>query len=151
MASLLSKNSPRRPERSHSGHASRGQRRNLQSAEAFSPELALLVLQLRRGVRSFARPNLVLVFFGHSQSAHRLFAEVELDDNRRFVANYDSIMPGLDTKDLRSAIVLHTAIRKFHVNGSACEEADVRVHAQLGTDLRLHVLGPAEAHGINQS
>jgi len=91
----------------------------------------------------------VTVAVGHSHTVRRVRLEVELDDDRRLVADDPSIVPGLDRNDGRSRVLAHAAVRETDVDAAARKETDVRVHALVGMDQRLHVRRPAEADWIN--
>jgi len=56
---------------------------------------------------------------------------------------------GFDHHDLGSDELPYAAIRKLHMNASANEEANVRVHAVIGAGDGLHVLRPAKADRVD--
>jgi hypothetical protein len=89
------------------------------------------------------------VAVGHPDAVRRIALEVELDDNRRLVADDPAIVPGLDRDDGRSRVLAHAAVRETDVDAAARKETDVRVHALVGMDQRLHVRGPAEADRVD--
>jgi hypothetical protein len=54
-----------------------------------------------------------------------------------------------DRNDLRRFALDDAAVGVLDVNLALGEEADVGVHAEVGTDRRLHVLGPVESRWIH--
>jgi len=60
-------------------------------------------------------------------------------------ADDPSVVAGFDRDDLRRRVLDDAAVCVFDVNLAVHEEADVRVHAELGAHDRLHVPRPAEA------
>jgi hypothetical protein len=81
--------------------------------------------------------NLVPVDVGHAEPADRVTLEVDLDENDRLLADNPTIVPGLDGHDLRRLVLDDAAIGVFDVDLSAGQEANVRVHAELGADNRF--------------
>src|SRR5271165_2243158 len=93
----------------------------------------------------------VRVFLGHAQCAHGTATEINLDDYGRLVADDESVVAGLDAQHLRGTEVEDAAVGKFHVNLAPSQETYVRMHAEVGSDQRLHVLRPAKAHRIDHA
>ena len=60
-------------------------------------------------------------------------------------------MSGFDHDYLRRDEFLYAAIGEFHVNASADEEAEMRVHAEIGAGDGFDVLGPAKADRVDRA
>ena len=75
----------------------------------------------------------------HSQAARGFFLEIEFDDNGGFVTHNPTVVSGLDRDDLRRCKLQHASISILNMDLSAGKEADMRVHAEIRTDDRLHV------------
>ena len=65
--------------------------------------------------------------------------------------DHPAIMARLDRHDLRSLVFHDTAVGVFDVDLAARQEADVGVHAQVGSDDRLHVDRPAKSARIDHA
>ena len=63
---------------------------------------------------------------GHSHTVRRIALEVELDDDRRLVADDPAIVPGLHRDDGRSGVLAHAAVGEADVDAAARKEADMR-------------------------
>src|SRR5215203_578597 len=85
----------------------------------------------------------------HAEAARRIPFEVELDHHRRLVPFHPSVVPWLDRHRLRRRERPAAAVGELHGDRPLNDEADVRMHAVFGLDGWLHVLRPAESHGIN--
>jgi len=75
----------------------------------------------------------------HAQPTGGLSFEIELDHHNRFFADDPPVVTRLDRDDLRSTMLDDASVRIFDVNLAVDEEADVRVHAQLGANHGLHI------------
>ena len=93
------------------------------------------------------RQSPVCVRGRHPEAVHGVALEVELDQDDRLLADDPAVVARLDRDDLRRLVLDDAAVGVLDVDLAAREEADVRVHAELGADDRLHVHGPAEAGG----
>ena len=102
---------------------------------------------------SISRGNSIAVrlVLGHTEAAHGVGSEVEFYDNRRLVAHHPTVMTGFDRDHLRCAEFQHAAVSELHVDLAARKKPHVRVHAPVGAHQGLHVLRPAEPHGVDQS
>ena len=60
--------------------------------------------------------------FGHSHAVRRIALEVELDDDRRLVADDQPSCPGSDRDDGRSGDAPHAAVREADVDAAAREK-----------------------------
>jgi hypothetical protein len=85
----------------------------------------------------------------HPEPLDRLAFEVELDEHDRFLADHPAIVAGIDGDNLRRLVLDDTTIRIFNMNLAARQEADMRVHAAISADNRLHVDRPAESGRID--
>ena len=63
--------------------------------------------------------------------------------------DHPAVMTRIDGDDLRRLALDRAPIGILDVEAAAGQEADVRVHAQVGADDRLHVDRPAEADRVN--
>ncbi len=81
----------------------------------------------------------VTVHLGHAKTTDRILLEIHLDQNGGFVAHYPCVMARRDRNHLRRRELLRAAIGVLKMNPAACQESDMRVHAELGADDRFHV------------
>ena len=75
----------------------------------------------------------------HAQPAGIFTFEIELDHHDRFLADDPPVVSWLDRDDLWSTMLDDASVRILDVNLAVDQEADVRVHAQLRADHRLHI------------
>lgn len=75
----------------------------------------------------------------HTQPTRSLFFEIELDHHNRFFTHDPPVVSWLDRDDLRSPMLDDASVRILDVNLAVDQEANVRVHAQLRADHRLHI------------
>src|SRR4051812_19666903 len=92
--------------------------------------------------RASLRPAAVRI--GHAEALGGLSFEVHFDQDGRLVADDVAVVAGFDRDHLRRDEFHRRAVTVVDVDAAARDEPDVRVHAQLGPHLRLHVRGPAE-------
>src|SRR5215471_4257279 len=81
----------------------------------------------------------------HAEPRGRVAHEVDLDEHRRLVTDDPPVVPRLDRDDLRRGELQRLPVAVARRDRAARDEADVRVHADLGADGVLHVRRPAEA------
>jgi len=84
------------------------------------------------------------VHLRHPEPANGITLEVELDQNCRLVTDDPPIMSRFDGNGLWSYELKRTAIRVLNVDLAASQEPDMRVHAEICANDRLHVRGPAK-------
>ena len=89
--------------------------------------------------------------FGHAESSDRVPFEIELDQNHGLLADNPAVVAGVDSYDLRGFVFDHATVGIFDVDLAAHEEPDVRVHAEVGADGRLHIDRPAEPWRIHHA
>ena len=89
--------------------------------------------------------------FRHPEPSDRVPLEIELDQDNRLAADDPAVMAGLDCDDLRRFVLDHATVGIFDVDFSADEESDMRVHAEVGSDGRLHVDRPAKSRRIHHA
>ena len=87
----------------------------------------------------------------HAEATDRLSLEVEFDQHDRLPAHDPAVMARVDRHNLRSLVLHDTTVGVFDVDLAADEEPDVRVHAQVRPDNRLHVDRPAESGRIHHA
>src|SRR5690348_14348650 len=80
----------------------------------------------------------------HSEARNGLALEIEFDQHHRLVSHDPAIVTWFDRHDLRRPVFDDAAVGILDVDFALCEIADVRVHAVLGADDRLHVARPPE-------
>ena len=88
---------------------------------------------------------------GHAEATDRVPFEIEFDQHDRLPADDPAVVPRIDRDNLRSSVLDDTTVGVFDVDLAADEEPDVRVHAQVRPDDRLHVNRPAESGGIHHA
>src|ERR1019366_3158804 len=116
------------------------------------PEFRLFSDRRRHPARSENQlPSPVPVRFRHPELADRLALEVEFDQHCSFITNDPPIVTGLDDDNLRSRELDSAAVRILNVDLAAGQEPDVRVHAEIGTDDRFHVFGPAKSRRVDDA
>jgi non-ribosomal peptide synthetase component F len=93
--------------------------------------------------------RLVPVFFGHAEPRDGVAFEVELDQHGRFVADHVAVVAWGHGNDLRCHVRLDAAVRVLDFHRALHEEADMRVHAVVGADVRLRVDVPAVAGRVD--
>src|SRR4051812_13562697 len=81
----------------------------------------------------------------HAELCRRLPHEVDFDEHRGLVADDPAVVARLDGDDLRRGELERRAVAVPDADAAAGDEADVRVHAQVGAHRVLHVRRPAEA------
>src|SRR5262249_60962023 len=113
--------------------------------------LTRVSLRARPAAVPTGRARLMTMGVRHAETGDRIALEVELDQHDRLVADHPAIVPGLDGDDLRRAVLDDAAVGVLDVDLAAREEADVRVHAEVGADDRLHVDRPAKAGRIDHA
>lgn len=89
--------------------------------------------------------------FRKAELCGRIPFEIELNEHSRLVADDTPIVAGLNNDDLRRSVVPRAAILEGHVNLAASKKADVRVRAEVGSDVGLDVARPMEADRIDRS
>ncbi len=87
----------------------------------------------------------------HAKARDGVAFEVELDQDHRLPADDPAVVSRIDGHDLRRLELDHAAVGVFDVNLPARQEADMRVHATLGADNRLHRFRPAETGRIDHA
>jgi len=80
-----------------------------------------------------------------AEAAGGLAFEVDLDQDGRLVADDPAVVAGLDRDHLGRGELGGAAVGVADADPAARDEADVRVHAEVGADGPLHVRRPAEA------
>ena len=88
---------------------------------------------------------------GHAETTDRVPFEIEFDQHDRLPADDPAVMPRVDRHNLRSPVLDDTTVGVFDVDLAAHEEPDVRVHAEVRPDNRLHVDRPSESDRVNHS
>src|SRR3954451_17554114 len=73
----------------------------------------------------------------HPEPVDGVPLEVELDQHHRLLADHPAVVPRFDRDNLRRLVLDDAAVGVLDVNLAAREEADVRVHAEIGADDRL--------------
>jgi len=85
----------------------------------------------------------------HAETADGVALEVELDQHDRLAADDPAVVTRLDRHNLRRLVLDDAAVGVLDVDLAVREETDVRVHAEVGADGRLHVLRPPKAGRID--
>ena len=85
------------------------------------------------------------------QSGDRLTFEVELDQHDGFVALDPGIVARFDGDDGRCLVVEGRPVCVLADEVAPSQEADVRVFAELGTDMGLDVSRPSSAGGVDET
>src|SRR6266571_2550545 len=93
----------------------------------------------------------VTVRRGQPEAGRRLSLVVELDHDRRLLADDPGVVPRLDHDHARRHEVERAAVGVLAADLPAREEAHVRVHAAGRADDRLHVLRPVEAGRVDRA
>jgi len=88
---------------------------------------------------------------GHAEAVDGFALEVEFDQDNRLLSHDPSVMSRLDGHNLRRFMLDDATVGVLDVNFALREEADMRVHAEVRSDDRLHVDGPAESCRIDHS
>src|SRR6266446_6874049 len=88
---------------------------------------------------------------GHAETAHRVALEVEFDQHNRLFAHHPTIVAWFDGHDLRRLVFGGAPVAVFDVDLASLEKADVRVHATVRADDRLHVDRPAKSGRIDHA
>src|SRR5262245_5506749 len=88
---------------------------------------------------------------GHAEAIGGLPFEVHFDEDRRFVSDDIAVMARFDRHDLRRDELERRPVAVVDMNPPARDEADVRVHAQLGAHRALHVRGPPEPRLVDHA
>ena len=57
---------------------------------------------------------------------------------KQLIADHPPVMTGIDRDDLRRFVLGDASVRVLDVDLAAREKADMRVHAAIGADHRLH-------------
>src|SRR5262245_38897707 len=99
------------------------------------------------GVRPWSDPRLpssMPVGGRHAEPVDRFLLEIELDQDGGLVPDDPAIVAWVYGNDLRGLALERAAIGILDVKTAARQEPDVRMHAQVSADDRLHVDGPAE-------
>ena len=81
----------------------------------------------------------------------RVALEVELDHHHRLVAHDPAVMARFDRHDLRRLVLHDAPVGILDMDFAARQKADVRVHAQVGADSRLHVDRPPKSHRVDHA
>jgi hypothetical protein len=89
--------------------------------------------------------------FGHAEAANGVTLEIEFDQHHRLIANDPPIMSRLDRHDLWSLVFHDAPVCVLDVDFAPRQEADVGVHAQVGSDNRFHVDRPAESGRVDHA
>src|SRR4051812_242890 len=105
----------------------------------------------RRSIPAWGGLRAAAVRVAHAEPGRRVAHEVHFDEHRRLVADDPAVVPGLDGDDLRRGELQRGAVAVAHADAAARDEADVRVHAEVGADGRLHVRRPAEARLVDDA
>ena len=87
----------------------------------------------------------------HTETTDRVPFEIEFDQHDRLPADDPAVMPRVDRHNLGSPVLDDTTVGVFDVDLAADEEPDVRVHAEIRPDNRLHVNRPAESGRIHHA
>ena len=88
---------------------------------------------------------------GHAETTDSVSFEIEFDQHDRLPADDPAVVPRIDRHNLRSPVLDDTTVGVFDVDLAAHEEPDVRVHAEVRPDNRLHVNRPAESGRIHHA
>src|SRR6266404_2304619 len=88
---------------------------------------------------------------GHAETAHRVALEVEFDQHHRLFAHHPTIVAWFDGHDLRRLVFGGAPVAVFDVDLAPLKKADVRVHATVRADDRLHVDRPAKSGRIDHA
>ena len=91
------------------------------------------------------------MLLGEAEAARGALLRVELDEHSGLVTDDPCVVPGLDGDDLRRHVLERAAVGVLPGDVAAGEEAHVRVHAELGLDVRAHVGRPAEARRVDDA
>jgi len=87
----------------------------------------------------------------HPKPPDGIALEVELDEHHWFASDDPAVVTRLDGDDLRGLVLDDAAVGVLDVNLAADEKANVRVHAEVGANDRLHVDRPAEPRRIDHA
>src|SRR5712664_2043 len=101
--------------------------------------------------RSLGRSGRMTMSVGHAETAHRVALEVEFDQHHRLFAHHPTIVAWFDGHDLRRLVFGGAPVAVFDVDLAPLEKADVRVHATVRADDRLHVDRPAKSGRIDHA
>src|SRR5450759_4404382 len=88
---------------------------------------------------------------GHAEAVGGVPFEVDFDQDGRLVADDPAVVAGFDRDDLRRDELERAAVGVLDVDPAAGDEPHVRVHAEVGADLLLHVRGPAKAGRVDDA
>ncbi len=91
----------------------------------------------------------VRVAVGDAETRVRVSFEVELDEDRGFVAGDEGVVSRFDDNSLRGAEFDDASVGVLDLETSSREEPHVRVLAEFGAEEWLHVGGPAETRRID--
>ena len=93
----------------------------------------------------------MLVSLRHPEPANGVSLEVELDKHRGLGSHNPSVVPRLDYDDLWSYELQRAAVCVLDMDFTAGQETDVGVHAEVSTDDRLHISGPAKSGRVDHA
>lgn len=88
---------------------------------------------------------------GYADPFCRGTAEIEFNEHGRLVSDDPGIVSWRDGHNPRGGKFQNAAILILDVNLTSGEKSHVRVHADIGSDNRLDVRGPAKAWRIDQA
>ena len=75
----------------------------------------------------------------HPEPSDGIPLEVELYEHNRLSADDPAVVAGFDGHNLGRLVLHDTPVRVFDVDLATDEEANVRMHTEVGADGRLHV------------
>ena len=85
----------------------------------------------------------------HPEAARSVAFKIEFDHDGRLVAHHPSIVPRLNSYNLRRGELQQAAVGVLNMDLAARQEADMRVPAEIGSGHRLHVNGPTEPRRVD--
>jgi hypothetical protein len=91
------------------------------------------------------------VRFRHPKPVNGVPFKVELDQDSGLISDNPPVMPRLDRHCLRSCELQPAPVAILDMDSAAYQEADVGMHAEIGSSDRFHVGRPAESGRVNDA
>jgi hypothetical protein len=89
------------------------------------------------------------MFRWHPETPNRVTLKIEFDHHGGLGSDYPAVMPRFDRHRLRRGEFESASVGILNVDLSACEEANVRVPAEISAYDHFHVARPAESRWID--
>src|SRR5262249_59930959 len=85
----------------------------------------------------------------HAQPRHRISLKIKFDHHHGFVPDHPTVVTRFDRDHVGRFVLDDAAVGVLDVDLAVYEEADVRVHAEVGAGDGFHVFRPSKAWRIN--